>query len=297
MFTSWLVLALLSCSSTATQLVVVVDTDYAVPSELDAVRFEVTGPAGMAQTVTQSVGDEGDPDLPLTLTLVPAGDALGPVSITVTGLRGTTELVERRAVATLERGESSMLTLFLGRVCAGADCGPGRAAAEIAARSTRTRSSRGAAHRAVAIPAPRAMEESATRARATVAPTRAPVRATTTSTASTASTAPPIAATKARARTRPTTRSAPRAKAAAATPRPAANTGAARARPAPRAPARPRAAKATFACASRPAAKASRAAATPASRSAATTESPAPSIVAAPKAASTCRSTRSATTA
>ena len=125
MFTSWLVLALLSCSSTATQLVVVVDTDYAVPSELDAVRFEVTGPAGMAQTVTQRVGDEGDPDLPLTLTLVPAGDALGPVSITVTGLRGTTELVERRAVATLERGESSTLTLFLGRVCAGADCGAG----------------------------------------------------------------------------------------------------------------------------------------------------------------------------
>ncbi|MCU0675584.1 MAG: hypothetical protein MUE69_22675 [Myxococcota bacterium] len=123
--TSWLLLALLSCSSSATQLVVVVDTDYAVPRELDTIRFEITGPAGMAQTVTQSVGEEDDPSLPLTLTLVPAGDALGPVNLMVTGLRGTTELVERRAVATLERGESSMLYLFLGRVCADRDCGAG----------------------------------------------------------------------------------------------------------------------------------------------------------------------------
>ena len=118
-----LALLLVGCSAShVTQLVVVVDSDLAVPSALDAVRVDVQGPSGMTETIERDLAGADRIELPLTFSLVPAGDALGPVTLTAVGLRGGTEVVSRSAVVTLAKDESRVLVLFLGASCVDVDC-------------------------------------------------------------------------------------------------------------------------------------------------------------------------------
>lgn len=62
-------LSVAGCSQPATQLIVVVDTDYMVPSELDEISVAVTGPRGMRLAETEPL--DGSESLPLTLAVVP----------------------------------------------------------------------------------------------------------------------------------------------------------------------------------------------------------------------------------
>jgi len=118
-----LLFAVLSgCGSDPTQLIVVVDSDLMVPLELDEVRIEVVGPMAEPTEVTQSLTGTDAPVLPLTLTLVPAGEELGPVTVTARGLVTGGEVISRTARTTLVKGESRVLRLFLLRSCIGTGC-------------------------------------------------------------------------------------------------------------------------------------------------------------------------------
>ncbi|MFO0686644.1 MAG: hypothetical protein U0234_31575 [Sandaracinus sp.] len=104
----------------ATELVVVVDSDLAIPAELDAVRVRVTRP-------DRTMADQSEPlarssDLPLTLGIVADGPSLGPIDVVAEGLHAGTVIVSRSARVTLVRGEARVLTLHLVESCLGTSC-------------------------------------------------------------------------------------------------------------------------------------------------------------------------------
>ena len=111
--------ALIAGCSSSTQLVVVVDSDLAVPGEIDEVRVTVAGPSGSTTETSQAL--DGAP-LPLTLGVSPSGEALGPVVIVAEGRLDGALVVSRTARTTLVRGESRLLYLFLARSCLGVSC-------------------------------------------------------------------------------------------------------------------------------------------------------------------------------
>jgi len=65
-----LLLCLMSgCSQDATELVIVVDTDFAIPGEIDRVEISVTGPSGRVVLAGASV--VSSESLPMSLGAVP----------------------------------------------------------------------------------------------------------------------------------------------------------------------------------------------------------------------------------
>jgi hypothetical protein len=122
------------CSASLTEVVIVVDTDLAVPLELDRVEVEVTGPDG---TVRRSAGDLRVPnDLPATVGVVHRGGSLEGFTATVEGLREQNLVVRRTAQFALVDGEVRLLRLDVLRRCASTpDCGPGMTCGENGCRS------------------------------------------------------------------------------------------------------------------------------------------------------------------
>jgi hypothetical protein len=114
-----LLLALASCSSPVTELVVVVDSDHTVPSELDAITIEVTEPSGMVESRT---ADLGATPLPITLGLTHRGGPLGTVGIVVRGQLGPDMVVTRTIRTSFVAGESRLVRLDLLRRCEDATC-------------------------------------------------------------------------------------------------------------------------------------------------------------------------------
>ncbi len=123
-------LAVAGCSADPTELVVVVDTDYDVPAELDAVSVSVEGPSGVRQEDSVALGGAGAPELPLILYLEAGGGALEPVSITATGRFGGEDVVARAIRTGFVRGESRLVGLLLLAGCAGVECGAGESCSE-----------------------------------------------------------------------------------------------------------------------------------------------------------------------
>jgi hypothetical protein len=111
----------LSCAPAATQLIVSVDTDLLIPSELDRVAVSVTGPTGSMAREEQALLSAAS-SLPLTLAVIPSGDVLGPIEVVAIGYRGGAEVVRRDAEVTLVRGETRVLPLFLLARCLGVTC-------------------------------------------------------------------------------------------------------------------------------------------------------------------------------
>lgn len=100
-----------------TEVVVVVHTTYAVPTDLDGVRIDVTR-AGSPPTT--STGSWSDASQPRVLGLVHEGGALGPIDVRVVGMSGPTEIVERLASFSFVEGEIRRLDLWLAPECASA---------------------------------------------------------------------------------------------------------------------------------------------------------------------------------
>ncbi|GAB4204607.1 MAG: hypothetical protein OHK0013_19680 [Sandaracinaceae bacterium] len=112
--------SVLGCSPPPTQLIVVVDTDLAIPATLDEVRISMASARG-------AMGSERQPltsadALPLTLTLVAEGDDLGPVEVVAEGYRRGVLVLARNARTMLVRGETRMLRLHLVAACVGVTC-------------------------------------------------------------------------------------------------------------------------------------------------------------------------------
>jgi hypothetical protein len=116
-------LVLLGPACSVTEVVLAIDSDLAVPGELDAVRIEVMG-SGSNRVFDTTVPLSSAADLPLTHSVVPAGGSA--FEVVATGLRDGAEVVRDDASSGWIEGESRLLPLWLGRECMGYDCGEGR---------------------------------------------------------------------------------------------------------------------------------------------------------------------------
>lgn len=127
-------IALVGCSQAPlTEVLVVADTDLAVPSELTRVRFEVTGPRGDVQRASADFA-AGDAR-PSVLALVHRGGPLGPFTVEAIGERGTEEVVRRSARLALVAGEVRALHVTLRRACAGVACAEGETCGDAGCRA------------------------------------------------------------------------------------------------------------------------------------------------------------------
>lgn len=109
----------LGCSQ-LTEIMVVIDSDLAVPTELDAVEVEVTGSQTMSAT-----GDLTIEGLPRTVGVAHSGGPLGPITIRVTGSRGGGVQVERIVETSFISGRTLFLPITLTRDCMGTTCAAG----------------------------------------------------------------------------------------------------------------------------------------------------------------------------
>ncbi len=109
-----------SCGGELTEILVVVDSDLAVPSALDGLRVEVSGAEAMTAEGSLRAGASG---LPRTVGVVHRGGSLGPLTIRAVGTLGGVDVVSARAVTSFLRGRTLVLPLFLSRACASVSCG------------------------------------------------------------------------------------------------------------------------------------------------------------------------------
>jgi hypothetical protein len=105
-----------------TELVVVVDTDYAVPEELDRIAVEITGPSGQTQTQSAELRGEQAPELPLVLFLEHGGGQSGPVAVVASGHSGEQKLVQQTVRTAFVRGDSRVVRINLLKRCEGVGC-------------------------------------------------------------------------------------------------------------------------------------------------------------------------------
>lgn len=105
-----------------TQLVVAIDSDLEIPSNLDRVELLIEAPDGeRRQSVGELSGDAAVP-LPLSLGLLHRGGPLGPISIVARGLLGNDEVVIRHASASFIEQRTLILEMHLSRACIGVAC-------------------------------------------------------------------------------------------------------------------------------------------------------------------------------
>lgn len=99
----------------ATQLIVVVDTDYAIPGGIDEIDIDVVAVDGTHHLERQPMASASA--LPYTLAVVPSTSSLGPIRIEARGLRGGSVVVSRMGRVMLAARQTLMVRLDLLRVC------------------------------------------------------------------------------------------------------------------------------------------------------------------------------------
>jgi fibro-slime domain-containing protein len=124
--TSWiltLVMALAAACNNKnnTNIVVEVWSDLEVPSQLSAIRIDVSGPTGgSTETFALTSGQQ----LPVHLGLVPRAAKDASLTVNAMGLLGPNEIVWQTMQTAFVPDESKLLKLFLGDNCSTAGCNP-----------------------------------------------------------------------------------------------------------------------------------------------------------------------------
>jgi len=103
-----------------TEVLVVSDTDFAAPGEVDEIRFVIVAPDGDTRSAVADLSSGGP--LPAVLGLVHEGGSLGPFEVSAEARLGSAALVRRTARFSLQQGRTLMLSLPLLRSCQGAMC-------------------------------------------------------------------------------------------------------------------------------------------------------------------------------
>lgn len=111
------------CDQPLTQVLVAVDTDLQIPTELDAVVIDVRGPDGVLRSAEGSLNDATD--LPATLAIVPKGTVNGEVTVTARGMLRGSEVVARVATFSFVDEQVRVLWLDLLRSCTSVACASG----------------------------------------------------------------------------------------------------------------------------------------------------------------------------
>jgi hypothetical protein len=105
-----------------TKIVVAVWSDIPVPTGLDNVRIDVTGPTGPSATTSKTFfskdsSGSGKTFFPIQLEVVPSGSASAAFTVTATGLLGTNAIVSQTGHVSFVAGKSLLLKLRLDPVC------------------------------------------------------------------------------------------------------------------------------------------------------------------------------------
>lgn len=106
------------CSTPATEIIVTVNTDFRVPSGLDAVEFAL-GPEAPTKARVKVGAAE---DFPLTW-VVSTGGETESVAVDVRGMLGNVALLHTTAFRAFEAGSSRDLRVDLWRACLSVECG------------------------------------------------------------------------------------------------------------------------------------------------------------------------------
>jgi len=125
---------LLAACGGRTEVLVVTDSELAVPSELDQLHVVVTAPDGTTQESVASLGP-GEPSLPRRLGLVHEGGPLGPFTVLVEGRLADAVVLSREARFEFQAGETRVLQMHLLRSCVGVTCPSGQTCGETACRT------------------------------------------------------------------------------------------------------------------------------------------------------------------
>jgi hypothetical protein len=104
-----------------TELMLVVDSDLSVPSDLDEIVTTIKGPDGKVKSATAKLG-KGEPELPRSLGLVHETGPLGPLVITVEGRARKQRVITREARVSFVKGQVLVLPLHLPSSCVGVSC-------------------------------------------------------------------------------------------------------------------------------------------------------------------------------
>lgn len=121
-FAALVVVGAVSGCHNPTEIVLVVDTDLAVPSEIDSVDITITG-SGQPQAVpTIDLTAPGAPAFPLTLGLSPANGSSGAVDVAVVGYLQGSPVAQQEASTMFVGGSQRMLRMLLLGSCQGVSC-------------------------------------------------------------------------------------------------------------------------------------------------------------------------------
>lgn len=105
-----------------TELVVLTESDLAVPTELDELVFEIEAPDGRRSTRTAPLTGQDAVELPVTVVLLHGEGPLGPVEVSAIGRADGVEVVRRGAIAWFVAGRSVLVPLDLTRSCLDVTC-------------------------------------------------------------------------------------------------------------------------------------------------------------------------------
>lgn len=108
--------------SSATAIVVIVDTDMSIPSQLDGLTIVASGPSGMMANLAQPLTADS-PAAPYVFTLAPVNNDASAVNLTVTGTLAGGAVVTREVRTTFIKGKTLQLFIFLRALCGSRDCG------------------------------------------------------------------------------------------------------------------------------------------------------------------------------
>ncbi len=119
-----LVLAFLGCKpGPRSEVVVVLDSTFSVPDEINAIRFDVRDSSGQQQRSEALLFGPTRSALPVTLSLVGEDSrSASVVQLVITGALGATEVFSRRGQLRLAAGQRRVFPIGLFRECL--ECGP-----------------------------------------------------------------------------------------------------------------------------------------------------------------------------
>lgn len=106
-----------------TAIVVSVDTDLSVPSEIDAIRMDVVGPDGRERF---GLADLTQAELPVAIGIVHQRGPLSTLEVTIVGLVGNTVQVTRTGRTAFVSEQQKLMVLDLRRACVSVACDSGQ---------------------------------------------------------------------------------------------------------------------------------------------------------------------------
>ncbi len=110
-----------ACSSEPTEVMLVVDGEFATPTEVDNLAVTLTAPSGATTSATATF-DASSPGFPRTLGMLRGQGGDGDYVVEVVARKGASTVVSRRARFRFTSGQVRMLRIDLLRVCASVSC-------------------------------------------------------------------------------------------------------------------------------------------------------------------------------